>query len=237
MSAELQWAVIRKTSSFLRTNKAGSRNVFSTVSCPLCPCPALARRPLFFARHAHGQATVHPHRQTLTGPFRAAQEPGNLKNVNSFKFNGLVNKKVRPRRRWWQCLCLRPRARHLQVLSVAGRPLMSRLARPASSSRPSRRVRRGVALAARGPPRWRVRACAHRARAARIGKARKTTLTRGARRAIKAVAAATADNFYRPDLKQVCGCLFAGARRQAGGDRVWAAGGRGATRRLPCACQ
>ncbi len=31
MSAELQWAVIRKSSAFLRTNKVGGRDVLSTV--------------------------------------------------------------------------------------------------------------------------------------------------------------------------------------------------------------
>jgi hypothetical protein len=112
MSAELQWAVIRKSSSFLRTNKVGSRNVFSTVRAAVAVSGVLSCGPIrapppwmglgsgwffFSGRTPRGL----PRRTAgLTRPSfscsRGLQESGNLKNTNSFKFNGLVNKKVRP---------------------------------------------------------------------------------------------------------------------------------------------
>lgn len=72
MSGELQWLLIRNTSSFLQRRKHGKKVTFSTVSGKHWPTACEKRlRPLRFSK-----------------------EPNNLKGTNSYKYNALVNKKV-----------------------------------------------------------------------------------------------------------------------------------------------
>ena len=70
-SPDLQWLLIKNTSSFLVRRKYAKANTFTTVRLLL---PPLSHRITLLPSH---------------------QEPNNLTGINAWKYNGLVNKKVR----------------------------------------------------------------------------------------------------------------------------------------------